>query len=278
MYSRKVWYLCMLIVAIYVLYISYNKFYEPFQVSPTNIFFITYGNTKFKHAKERIRKEAEDMDCFNGGITLYGPENLSDEFKRATAGVIDQSRGGGYWIWKPFIILDALSKMNENDVLFYADSGCTLRKSGLPRFYEYIDMISPYSGKSLLVMQLMRCCKEKEYTSSEIFKYFDQPIDSEVGNSHQILGGCSFFRKSPECMAIVNRWLSIAMTRPDLFTDEYNEESKRTNREFKDNRHDQSIFSMTIKTSMYNYACKIIDEEIEENPPPEKPIHASRKT
>ena len=272
-----VWYTLIILVASYIILKSYSNFYETFQISPTKIWFITYGDTKFKKAKKRIRQEAEEMGCFNGGITLYGPENLSDEFKKATKGVIDQGRGGGYWIWKPFIIMDALSKVNENDIILYADSGCTLHKSGLSRFNEYIDMISVGTGKSILAMRL-KGCKEKQYTSTEIFEYFHESIDSEVGNSNQILGGCSFFRKSPDSMAIVNRWLSIAMTRPDLFTDQYNEESKRTNPEFKDNRHDQSIFSMILKTDSNRMSCMIIEEEIEEEPGPTKPIHASRKT
>jgi hypothetical protein len=266
----------MILAASYIVMKCYNNFYESFQINPTKISLITYGNENYKRAKERIWREAEEMGCFNGGITLYGPENLSDEFKKATKGVIDQGRGGGYWIWKPFVIMDALSKANENDIVVYADSGCTLHKSGLSRFNEYIDMISWSTGKSILAMKL-RDHTDKEYTSTEIFDYFHQPVDGKVGNSNQVIATCAFFRKSPDSMAIVNQWLSIATTRPELFTDRYNEESKRTNPEFKDNRHDQSIFSMILKTDP-NRISVIIDEEIEGKPGPTKPIHASRKT
>ena len=274
--KHYVWYTLIILAVSYIVLKSYNNFYETFQISPTKIWFITYGNRKYRKAKERIRREAEEMGCFNGGITLYGPENLSDEFKNATKGVIDQGRGGGYWIWKPFVIMDALSKANENDIVVYADSGCTLHKSGLSRFNEYIDMISSSTGKSVLAMKL-RDHSDKEYTSTEIFEYFDKPIDGEVGNSNQIIATCAFFRKSPESMAIVNQWLTIATTRPELFTDRYNEESKRTNPEFKDNRHDQSIFSMIVKTDR-NQTCVIIDEEIEGVRDSKLPIRASRKT
>ena len=43
-------------------------------------------------------------------------------------------RGGGYWIWKLDIIKQAFSKIKENDIIVYLDSGCTLNKSGKKRF------------------------------------------------------------------------------------------------------------------------------------------------
>ena len=79
--------------------------------------------------------------------------------------------------------------------------------------------------------------------------------------------------------------LKLAMKRPDLFTDKYNEASKKTNPDFIENRHDQSILTPIVQTPPSVSACVIIDEEIEKTSQPvrpdeyfaDKPIVASRK-
>jgi len=212
------------------------------------------------------------MGCFDGQIKVYGPEDLSDEFKAATGDVLKQGRGGGYWTWKSFIISDMLSTMKENDILLYADAGCSLQAAGIPRLKEYIEMISPESGYSVLCMRLLDGTMygkgellQKKWTTNAIFDYFGVPVDSTIGNTNQILGTCCLFRKCTDSLAVANKWLDVAMTRADLFTDKYNDESKLKNPDFKDNRHDQAVFTMIVQIDPYKNTCKIIDEEIEIN-------------
>ena len=40
--------------------------------------------------------------------------------------VLGLARGGGYWLWKPLVVRDALSRLADGAVLLYADAGCTL--------------------------------------------------------------------------------------------------------------------------------------------------------
>jgi len=277
---------------IIVVCIFYNEDgFQNMDGDPT-ISFITYGNDKFISARNRIRKEAENMGCFNGQIKVYTPEDFSDEFKVAVGDVLNEPRGGGYWIWKPYIIADMLSKMKDNDILVYTDSGCSLQPVGVPRLKEYIRMIAPETNRSVLAMRLLDgtlhgsgSFLQKKWTSTPIFEYFQQSIDGEIANLNQILAGVIICRKCKESEEVIGKWLEVAEKRPDLFTDRYNEESKRSNPDFKENRHDQPIWSMIVQVSPYNKYCKIIDEEIETNhgtPNTEKvrqssPIVADRK-
>ena len=250
---------------------KYTKRQRGGQAAPS-ISFISYGNDTFKESRERIRKEAEQMGCFNGQIKLYTPDDLSHDFKAAVGDVLNEPKGGGYWTWKPYIIADMLSKLNDGDVLVYADAGCTLQVAGVPRLKEYINMISPKSNKSVLTMRLLDGTANgpggfllKKWSSTPVFEYFKEPFDGEIANSNQILAGVIVCRKCKESEKVIGRWLEVAMTRPDLFTDKYNEESKKSNPEFNDNRHDQPIWSMIVQTPPYNQYCTIIDEEIEVN-------------
>lgn len=210
------------------------------------------------------------MGCFNGQIKVYTPDDLSDEFKAAVGDVLNEPKGGGYWTWKPYIIADMLSKLSEGDILIYADAGCTLQPTGVPRLKEYVEMISPKSTKSVLAMRLLDGTTYgpggfllKKWSSTPVFEYFKEPLDGEIAKSNQILAGVIVCRKCEESEKVIGRWLEVAMTRPDLFTDKYNEDSKKSNPDFKDNRHDQPIWSMIVQLPPYNKYCAIIDEEIE---------------
>ncbi|MCS6821304.1 MAG: hypothetical protein NZ551_05475 [Microscillaceae bacterium] len=71
-------------------------------------------------------------------------------------------KGAGYWLWKPYIIVETLKEMQEGDVLIYCDNGlhfiaspqplidCCLKNNG---FY-FIDM----GGKNTLHMFTKRRC------------------------------------------------------------------------------------------------------------------------
>jgi hypothetical protein len=222
------------------------------------------------------------MGVFNGTIRTYSPEDLSPEFKAAVGSVLNESRGGGYWVWKSYIINDMLSKLNEDDILLYADAGCVLQPKGVPRLKEYFEMISKASGKSIIGMRLP--FPEQKWTSSAIFEHFGLTPEDERWTTNQLLGGVSMYRKCKESLEFVSAWLKMAKEHPRLFTDENNEESKVKNPGFTQNRHDQSIFSILLKSPPYKDSAVIMDEEIElaaeylpKADPSALPILASRK-
>eukprot|EP00966_Prymnesium_polylepis_P200544 4646765-Prymnesium_polylepis.1 len=38
-----------------------------------------------------------------------------------------EARGGGYWLWKPLVVREALHALADGEALLYCDAGCTLR-------------------------------------------------------------------------------------------------------------------------------------------------------
>lgn len=246
--------------------------------TPT-VSFISYGNDKFQSAKDRIKQQAVEMGVFNGNIRIYGPDDLSAEFKATVGPTLDEPRGGGYWLWKPYIINDMLNQLKEDDILLYVDAGCVLQPAGVPRLKEYIDMISKGSGKSVLAMRLE--FPEYQWTSANIFDHFDIQPQNERAKSTQILTGTSMYRKCNESMALVSAWLKMAMEHPELFTDKHNQEKQAKREGFIQNRHDQSIFSILVKSPPHNATVAVIDEEIEGRnktiPVDKIPILAARK-
>ncbi len=237
-----------------------SHIYENFEDNNT-VSFITYGNEKFSSSRERIIKEAAQMGIFNGIIKGYSEVDIDEDFKQTVKGAIHSDRGGGYWIWKPYIIHKTMKMLNDNDYLVYTDAGSRLNRSGVDRLKEYIEMIKPDTGKSILAMELSGF-KESVWTTSEIFNYFE--VDDNIKNSSQIIATVVILRKSPESMNMIDKWLETALKKPLMFTDHYNHEAKRLNPEFRDNRHDQSIFSIILKQEPHKSNAVIIGDEVDD--------------
>lgn len=71
--------------------------------------FITYGDDNYADSLKRIKAEAEATGLFDE-VRLYTPADLPEPFLTYTR---TYRRGGGYWLWKPFVIKDALDKAAE---------------------------------------------------------------------------------------------------------------------------------------------------------------------
>ena len=200
------------------------------------IHFISYGDDLYANSKKRIKEEAENFGMFDE-ICIYEPHKLTEEFKKTFSEILSLKRGGGYWIWKYDIILQELAKMNQNDILVYLDSGCTIAKTGIKRFNEYIEMLTNSSHNSIgFEINLY----ERSWTTKEIFNSFDSKID----NSCQIMGGCQIYKKNDKLLEMFKEIIDVLKKDPYLITDKYNLTQLPC---FIYNRHDQSISSIVRK-------------------------------
>lgn len=202
------------------------------------IHLITYGDIKWLRAKRRLVREAKTTGWFDT-ITAYGPEDLDDEFKTKFANILNQSRGGGYWIWKTFIIKKRLAEIDDGDILIYLDSGCSINPEGNGRFDEYMDMLNNTDSISFQIT-----LPEKHWTTREIFNHFNISTDSEICNTGQYQGGIRLMKKTQNTINITNLEWQTLHNNPLLFTDHY---SSCQESYFRENRHDQSIYSVIMK-------------------------------
>jgi len=215
----------------------------------TPIHFITYGNHVFENAKNRLIQQARDFYPFKS-IKGYGPDDLPEEFKQQFNTILNMKRGAGYWIWRPIILKQKLDEMNENEVLIYLDAGCHLNKQGMKRFNEYINMLEQ-SDCGIMSFQMSGNKgpggfeKEKRWTTKEIFNYFNVDINSDISNSGQYLGGILVLKKNKHLMDLMDLFIKTVYDYPLMFTDYYNNINQH--HEFKENRHEQSVFSILRK-------------------------------
>lgn len=111
-----------------------------------SITFLSFGGLteRFHNNVDRICKEAATFNIFNNIVGLKEDylQNDQDFWGPHHRLMKTVQRGYGYWLWKPYIVKKQLEKMNDNDILIYADSGCELNVNGLPRLVEYINAVN----------------------------------------------------------------------------------------------------------------------------------------
>ena len=235
---------------------EYNNFRSPshnntFQglAKPLNspcITWITFGNAKYNKTVLRIIKEAESFPYITH-VHPFNEEALTNIgfFHQFSSFVKEHKRGFGYWIWKPFIINYTLHNLvPEHCFLLYMDSGCTLNAMGANKTLQYMRDMKERK-KHILAYQMQYT--ERSWTKGDLFDFFETRNDASVTDTGQFAATLMFLLNSQRSRNMANEWLSVAKTNKKLLTDEVSVSPNLP--EFYENRHDQSIFSLLVKTA-----------------------------
>lgn len=213
-------------------------------------YFFSYGDDVFRLAKKRIYREAVESGFFDV-VKIHGPEDLSDAFKKKFQDILRRKRGGGYWVWKLFLINEYLHKLDEGDFLIYTDAGSIINKYGGKRFQEYLKMLekSNYGFLSFVIPE-----KENQWTVKELYDHFGLSHDDPNINKNQYI--CTFIiaKKCSQSMMIMEEVMRVLDHDPIAITDDYNSHQDDS---FIENRHDQSFMSLARK----KYGSVEIDDE-----------------
>ena len=97
--------------------------------NPRRVCFLTFGGGKtWPEAARRLSNQAKATGLFDKIITETSETffRKNGEFAIHRDFIENNPRGWGYWIWKPFLILKHLKRMNDGDAIFYLDSGCEI--------------------------------------------------------------------------------------------------------------------------------------------------------
>lgn len=211
---------------------------------PQKIYFITYGTKNFRIAKSHIVNLAKASGIFEKTIG-FGKSDLSSNFKNKYSDILNMKRGAGYWIWKQEIISSVLNDIKQNDIVVYSDSGSSFNYYAKNRFYDYIDMLND-SDYGNFRIECESIHKEKDWTTKELLDYFNIDPKSDHFNTTQLEATHIIFKKNDHTINYLNEYKKLLNEDPYLITDSYNSKSQIDS--FKENRHDQSIFSLLSKT------------------------------
>lgn len=204
-------------------------------------YFITYGSHNFEISKQRIGQEAIDTGYFDK-VILYSDSDLPDEITNSY--LFKFRRGGGYWIWKPYIIHETLKKMNDGDFLVYVDSGSKIQKAN--EWKKYFELLKKYDSVFFLIN-----CTNQEYTKLKTLMYFKE-VAKYFNKRFQIGANFLIIKKTNEMLLFVNEWKNTMLIHPELVVDPKKEDLKNEDKKFIENRYDQSILTGLV----YKYENK----------------------
>lgn len=214
-----------------------------------NTRLVCYASNEFAASRDRLVASA-----LRHGITTPVCWSRADlertSFYRAHAEVLNAERGGGYWLWKPFIVAQALHDMTDGDILCYCDAAVEVIADLSPLFDlcrdghdvllfagHYDDVGSPGPNT---------CAK---WTKRDCFVSMD--VDEPGYHDGQMLDA-SFLvlRRSRASLAFIDEWLHCC-AQPQLLTDQPNVHGRPDLPQFIQHRHDQSILSLlTIRHAL----------------------------
>jgi hypothetical protein len=215
----------------------------------TKQYFCTYGDDKFISSKQRIMQEVRENLNFHKHVCYDEKFKLSLPDRDEFTNVLNQPRGGGYWMWKPFVICDMLSKMCHGDILVYLDCGRSMskRKEDTKLLNQYFEELA-CSKQCIMAFNIGHL--EYKWTKGDTLSHFGVREDKDVTHTPQFDAGCLFIRKTDDSVRICHLWKSCALENPHLFDDS---ESKVPNIEgFIENRYEQSVLGMCLKKNRCN--------------------------
>jgi len=208
--------------------------------------FITFGGPTedYHSAVTRICREANEIGAFDHIIGYTEKDLMNDEAfwnKHKDFIVANKNNGYGYWIWKSYLTKKTLEKINDNDILVYADAGCQINPHGKPRLFEYFDIVnkSKFANFSFQIPPYL----EKIWTKMDIIQYYDAN-QHHVTETGQLIGGIYILRKCKHTIDLIDHWYEGACNyhllddSPSFIPNDVS---------FHRSRHDQSLFSVLRK-------------------------------
>lgn len=198
----------------------------------SKIYFLSFADSKCLPMLRRIHGEAEDTGWFDYVKTI--DEHSFDKWYVKAYRSRFHLRGFGYWMWKSYVVRQQLAEMQEDDILLYADAGCSLNKQGEQRWMQYLAMVkeNPFGLLAFEQESLL----EEQWTKADLLAY-----TNGNGGGNQLFGGIFLMRKTPKTVEMVEQWYDLCHHHFDLITDSPSSIPNAVG--FQENRHDQSAFS-----------------------------------
>ena len=202
---------------------------------------ITYGDALFATSKIRCGRELESLGLFDS-VHIYGPEDLGEEFLAAHGEFLATNpRGGGYWLWKSYLIWRELCRLEDGDILVYGDAGNSV--VGTPaEFQEILTEIE--TGEAPLLGEQNNWVGS--YCKVDLMIFMN--ITPEYGRRGPMIeANRLFFRNCPEMRELAKRWYDICSHH---WTIDDTPSQAPNFPEYVEHRHDQAVFSLLF--SEYN--------------------------
>lgn len=202
------------------------------------IIAVNYADKKFKRAQQLNSRTARQWGA--DSVISYGPEDIDAAFRAKNHAILDAPRGGGYYLWKPYVYRKAYDELGEGDYLVYIDAGAVYINN-----IQYLIDCMEREKTSVMIFSLEQERIEKGNTKRDAFVLTDCD-KPQYTDTPQSVGGYFVCKKAPEVEAYLDEVLHYAQD-IRIISDNPNVMGFPNYKEFTDHRHDQSVISLMSK-------------------------------
>ena len=186
----------------------------------------------------KSRKYNSETGLSKGGfdeVIEYGMSDIDPMFYKMNRHILEQKRGAGYWLWKPYFILKTLKECRKTDRVFYCDAGCAFIGSFNDYFFNFLDE----EEKGIILFNGVH--SHSQFTKMDCFYYMG--CDSErYFNATQLTATFQLARKTDFSLSFYDQYLKYCEDER-ILTDNPNECGMNNTADFVDHRHDQSVLT-----------------------------------
>jgi len=210
--------------------------------------FLTFGshNEQYRphiyHAS-LLANQVNNLNIFDE-INLYTADDLikdSSFWKQHGDFILNNKRGFGYWIWKPYLIKKTIDNLNNGDIILYLDSQSRVIIEEKEHLLKYIDILK--EKKILFSYDYTNIHPEVDFNKSDIIHKLNMENDKSIFDN-QYYAHSQLIYVCKETRELINSIYSYACVYHNI---DDTPSIIPNHPRFKDHRHDQSLFSLLIK-------------------------------
>lgn len=204
------------------------------------VFSFGDGSLAYRRAANRVAAQATDLHPTLTAIAFHR-EDLIRSYPGESRLIEWQTRGFGFWKWKPLALRLAPEALPSSVThLIYADAGCWIHKSSpaLLRLEEYLVSVSEHGS---LTFSSGDGNTEQKFSKMELISFMSASSAEKTTNQR---AATLWILERNVAADFVKEWWRVANIQ-NLITDELDPSIQSP--VFIDHRHDQSIFSLIAK-------------------------------
>lgn len=201
---------------------------------------LTYADEPFREGQASLSESARAVGFAD--VWAMSPADLAADFATAHRDILSQPRGAGYWLWKPYLIRQALDRLGPDDVLFYCDSS----RDGFyafDRFPEGLVGLARRAAQGFVIGPAVhQYGPSRRWTKRDAAVLLDADRPAIVDRA-QLQATWSLWRRTPKALRFAELWLA-ACCDARILTDRPNTLGLPDYPGFIEHRHDQSALSL----------------------------------
>ena len=228
----------------------------------THTWFLTFGggSQNYVDAVDRIVSQANSLNLFDSIYGFKESDLRTDQHFWNNHGqfILGNSRGFGHWIWKPYLIKQIIDKANKGDIIVYCDSGNEFDVRKRNQIKELIEktkkeqLIATYPSETRTPY-----LDDIRWNKQEVISYFNLSFDSPILYTNQLQANPILICKNDFTTAFIYEWYKICSENYHLIDDSI---TVPQHKEYIQNRHDQSVFSLLAK--QYNLISTTVARDV----------------